>query len=156
MLDWKQVRYNELMNENLEKSIEENIIDTTELENNILIINKLTKKFKNIDKEITKLKIHKISCIDYLHDVAIVANDFLEYSKEIYDTSNSFLHDVRDRGLNTVSIKEITDIEIEIDEKDNKISELNNIYIRIEEDYNELKNENTELKEIIFKLTSQK
>jgi uncharacterized coiled-coil DUF342 family protein len=148
--------------ENIEKAIQDKLIDTDKLKMDIENIKDLSYKLSIVDKQLENIKVKKIDCIDYLSDVAITSNDFLIYSKSIYDFANKFLQSVKRHGLNTVSVKEISDIENEIDEKNNKISELskeNNLLIaensELESQYDELTNEYNELKKTLFKLTAQ-
>jgi len=140
---------------NIENALKNQLIDTSELKHSIETINTLSKKLSKIDTKLETIEIKKVDVIDYLYNVAIISNEFLYYSHSIYDKANEFLEEVINKGLNPVSIKEITNIEIDLDKKDNEIIDLNNRYNSLTLEYDNLLSEYTELKKTLFILTSQ-
>jgi len=124
--------------QNVESEIKKGLVDTTELRNDIETINYLTKKFVDIDTKLENIETEKINIIGYLIDVALLGNEFIEYSKVIYDNANGFVKKVEAKGLHPVSIREISNIENVLDSKNREISNLTKKYNDLSDDYKEL------------------
>lgn len=132
---------------NIENTLKNNLIDTTELKTDMNTIHELSNNILTVNDKLNKIEVEKVNVINYLVDVMIISNEFLEYSKSIYDEANNFLKFVRSKGMNTISIKEITDIENDLDRKDNTI-------LNLTKKYNDLLNDYNEVNKLLYSITS--